>query len=65
MVPVVPPVVVLLAVPVFIVPPAVPGVVEPGIVDPDADPRVRLRPFDTLCGSVDVVEPFVLVGEFA
>ena len=65
MVPVVPPVVVLPAVPVSMVPPAVPGVVESGIVDPDADPRVRLRPFDTLCGSVDVVEPFVLVGEFA
>jgi len=65
MVPVVPPVVVLPAVPVPIVPPAVPGVVELGIVDPDVVPRPRPRAFDTLCGSVDVVEPFVLVGGFA
>ena len=55
------PVVGLPAVPVPIVPPAVPDVVESDIVEPDVEPRA----LDTLCGSVDVVDPVVLVGGFA
>lgn len=65
MVPVVPLVVALPAVPVPMASPAVPGVVEPGVVDLVVELRVRSRAFDTLCGSVDVVEPVVLVGGFA
>lgn len=59
------PVVGLPTVPVPIVPPAVPDVVESGIVEPDVEPRVRPRVLDTLCGSIDVVDPVVLVGGFA
>ena len=55
------PVVGLSTVPVPIVPPAVPDVVESDIVEPDVEPRA----LDTLCGSVDVVDPVVLVGGFA
>jgi len=65
MVPVASPVVVLPAVPVLVVPPIVPEVAEPAVELPDAVPRVRVRVFDTLCGSVDVVVPSVLVGGFA
>ena len=65
MVPVVPSVAALPAVPVPMVSLAVPDVVEPGAADRDVEPRVRPRAFDTLCGSVDVVEPSVLVGGFA
>ena len=58
--PIVPPIV---SVPVVL--PAVPDVEEPDVVLPDVVPRPRPRAFDTLCGSVDVVEPLVLVGGFA
>ena len=63
--PVVPPVVALPAVPAPMVSPTVPDFVVSVVVDLDVELRVRPRDFDTLCGSVDVVEPSVLVGEFA
>lgn len=64
MLPVVPPVVALPAVPVPVVLLAVPDVVEPDLVEPDVEPRLRPGALDTLCGSVDVVVPSVLVGGF-
>jgi len=63
-VPVVPLVVALPAVPVPIVSLTVPDFVVSGVVDLDVELRVRPCDFDTLCGSVDVIEPSVLVGEF-
>lgn len=42
--------------------PVVPAVVEPDVELPEVAPRLRLRAFDVLCGSVDVVAPVLLVG---
>ena len=65
MLPAVPSVVALLAVPRPVASSVFPDIVEPGLVAPDVEPRIRPRDFDTLCGSVDVVDPVVLVGGFA
>ena len=63
-VPVVPPVI-SPVVPAPVELPVVPEVVEPDVELPEVAPRLRLRAFDTLCGSVDVVAPVLPVGGLA
>ena len=59
------PLVVSPVVPAPVEPPVVPEVVEPDVELPEVAPRFRLRAFDALCGSVDVVAPLLPVGGLA